>query len=102
LLLRLGRITAADDPVADKPGAERDVFARDGLGTAAASLGGATNSWRNAPTIYLEPFEHNLAARLSGFEERVRTLEVCGTDGAEVLRNRGADFPRVDESRDPL
>ena len=51
-------------------------------------------------TSCLEPFEHDLAARFSGFQERVRTLEICRIDGAEVLRNRGADFPRVDESCD--
>ena len=29
----------------------------------------------------------------------MRALEVCRIDGAEVLRNRGADSPRVDEIR---
>ena len=56
----------------------------------------------NASTIYLEPFEHDLATRLSGFQERVRTLEVFRIDGAKVLRNRAADFPRVNESSDLL
>jgi hypothetical protein len=44
------------------------VFARDGRG------GPPPQAWEGA--IYLEPFEHDLAARPSGFQERVRTLEV--------------------------
>jgi hypothetical protein len=39
----------------------------DGPRRSPASLGGGDKLVGHTPTIYLEPFEHDLAARLSGF-----------------------------------
>src|SRR5580700_10522816 len=47
-----------------------------------------------------KPFQHDLAARFSAFQQRVRPLEIGGIDGAEMLRDGGADFPRIDEGGD--
>jgi hypothetical protein len=39
-----------------------------------------------------KPLQHDLAARFPALKQRVRALEVFGIDGAEMFRDRGADF----------
>src|SRR6266851_10139904 len=43
------------------------------------------------------PLQHNLAARLAGFQQRMRPLQVGGIDGAKGLIERGAQHALVDE-----
>jgi hypothetical protein len=50
--------------------------------------------------LLLPPLQHDLAARLAGFQQRVRTPEIGGVDGPEGLIERRAQDALVDEVGD--
>src|SRR5665213_3781403 len=50
--------------------------------------------------LYLPALQHDLAAGLAGFQQRMRALEIGGVDGAEGLVERGAQHALVDEIGD--
>src|SRR5664279_5827060 len=55
---------------------------------------------RNDEVVLLPPLQHDLATRLARLQQRMRSLEIGGVDGAKGLVERGAQDALVDEVRD--
>jgi hypothetical protein len=67
--------------------------------------GGARPQNRASPTVWLPaktlpPLQHDLPARLAGFQQCMGTFQVAGIDGAKGLIERRAQHALVDEIGD--